>query len=141
VLNWDVVIQEIDEAYSSYATLDPMVTPLPWYRGVAHFSKNNTVAALDDFKRAYAIHPYHIHVLNNLATCYETSGDHFAAIEFYNKALAISPRFEESLLNLTAVYFNLGNYEEAYQTILKCGDSKNPKVKLFLAAVKSKIGD
>ena len=139
--DWDGVIREIDEASSSFATLDPMVTPLSWYRGVANFSKNNTAIAFEDFKSAYAIHPYHIHVLNNLATCYEMSGDHSTAIEFYNKALAISPRFEESLLNLTAVYFNLGKYEEAYQTILKCGDSKNPKATLFLAAVKAKLTD
>lgn len=136
--DWDGVIREIDEAYSEYATIDPMVTPLPWYRGVAFFSKNNTTEALKDFERAYAIHPYHIHVLNNLGTCYEVSGDHSKAIEFYTKALAISPRFEESLLNLTAAYFNSGRYEDAYQTLMKCNGSKNPKVGLFLAAVKGK---
>jgi O-antigen ligase len=136
---WDGVIQEIDEAYSYYAALDPMVTPLPWYRGVAYFSKNNTVEALKDFTEAYAIHPHHIHVLNNLGSCYERLGDHSKAIEFYIKALAISPRFEESLLNLTAVYFNVGKYEEAYQTILQCSDSKDPRAMMFLAAVKGKL--
>lgn len=136
---WDGVIREIDEAYSDCATLDPMVTPLPWYRGVANFSKNNIADALKDFEKAYTIHPYHIHVLNNLATCYEVSGQHLKAIELYSKALAISPRFEESLLNLTAVYFNLGKYVEAYQTILQCGDSKDPRAIEFLTAVKGKL--
>lgn len=136
---WDGVIREINEAYSDYAALDPMVTPLPWYRGVAHFSQNNTMSAMKDFEKAYAIHPYHIHVLNNLATCYEVSGDHLKAIEFYLRALAISPRFEESLLNLTAVYFNAGKYKDAYQTILQCSDSKDPRAMMFLAAVKGKL--
>jgi len=67
------------------------------------------------------------------------AGDHVRAIEFYTKALAISPRFEEPLLNLTAVYFNLGRYEEAYQTILKCAQSENPKAKMFLTSVKNKL--
>ena len=139
VLDWDGVIREIDEAYSEWATLDPMVTPLPWYRGVARFSTNDVDGALKDFEKAYEIHPNHIHVLNNLATCYEMKGDHGRAIEFYTKVLAISPHFEESLLNLTAVYFNAGRYEDAYRTIQQCGNSHDPRAPEFLAAVKARL--
>ena len=39
--NWPMVISEIDKGYSVFATLDPMSTPLQWYRGEANFLSNN----------------------------------------------------------------------------------------------------
>jgi O-antigen ligase len=139
MLDWDGVIKEIDEGYSPCATMDPMVTPLPWYKGVALFSKNEISEAKECFQEALTIHPNHLHVLNNLATCYEIESNHEKAVEYYSRALAISPRFEESLLNLTAVYFNTGNYEAAYRTIMRCSESKDPRAKEFLDAVKAKL--
>lgn len=138
--NWEDVISEIDKAYSKFYTMDPTAAPLSWYRGVANFSLDNINKAFKDFKRAYEIHPYHIHVLNNLATCYELLGNHNSAIDYYNKALVISPRFEEALINLGAVYYNRGKYEEAYKTLLRCDqNSKNLKLSTYLEIVKNKL--
>jgi len=131
--NWPAVISEIDKGYSVFATLDPMSTPLQWYRGEADFLMNNVSQALVDYKKAYKAHPYHIHVLNNLATCYELQGNHNEAIKYYNKALKIYPQFEESLINLGATYYNCGRYEEAYETLLRCNpNTKDPRLKEYL---------
>jgi O-antigen ligase len=138
--NWPMVISEIDKGYSAFATLDPMSTPLQWYRGEANFLLNNKQEALYDFKKAYKAHPYHIHVLNNLASCYELAGNHDEAICYYKKALKIFPQFEEALINLGATYHNSGRYEEAYKTLLRCNpNTQNPKLEQYLTSVKGKL--
>ena len=101
--NWNLVIHETDQAESLFYNMDPMSTPLPWYRGIANFSLGNIEGAFDDFKRAYEIHPNHIHVLNNLGTCYTLLGDHERAVEYYQRVLAISPKLDETLINLSVV--------------------------------------
>jgi O-antigen ligase len=138
--NWQKVISEIDKGYSVLATLDPTSAPLHWYRGEANFLLNNVPQAFEDYKNAYRAHPYHIHVLNNLATCYELQGDHNQAVRYYKKALGIWPQFQEALINLGATYYNSGRYEQAYQTLLRCkSDEPNPKVQKYLKAVKDKL--
>jgi len=137
---WPAVISEIDKGYSVFATLDPMSTPLKWYRGEANFLLNNIPEALEDFKEAYKAHPYHIHVLNNLATCYELEGNHERAIFYYKKALEIYPAFEDALINLGATYYNRGRYEEAYETLMRCNqNAKNQRLQQYLEAVKEKL--
>jgi hypothetical protein len=137
---WPAVISEIDKGYSVFATLDPMSIPLKWYRGEAGFLLNNIPEALEDFKEAYKAHPYHIHVLNNLATCYEMTGNHNLAINYYNKALEIYPEFEDALINLGAAYYNAGRYEESHETLLRCSQNEqNPRLQQYLKAVEKKL--
>ncbi len=100
---WEEVISEIDQAGSRFYTMDPFSTPIFWYRGLAEFSLGNTGKALEDFKKAYVIHPYHIHVLNNLGTCHALNGDHENAVICYQKALAIFPEFHEARRNLNRI--------------------------------------
>ena len=101
--NWDAVITEVRRANSWCYRMDPFSTPLSWYSGMANFSQGNIPAALGDFKAACQIHPNHIHVLNNLGTCYALSGDYDRADALYEKALAISPQFEEAHKNLEQI--------------------------------------
>ena len=115
---WPAVVREIDAAESLFANMDPAATPLAWYRGVANFTLGRGDAALRDFKEAYADHPHHVHVLNNLGTCHELRDDHEKALTYYNKALKISPTFGETLLNLAAVYHGQGDYTAAHTALL-----------------------
>ena len=139
--NWPVAIIEIDKGYSWWATLDPMSAPLKWYRGEANFLMNNIPQALEDFESAYKSHPYHIYVLNNLATCYEMTGDHDKAIAHYNAALQMYPEFEDALINLGAAYFNAGRYEESHKTMLRCKKTNNPRLQQYLKAVEEKLNE
>ncbi len=118
--NWPVVIKEIDRAHTRFVTLDPTAAPLLWYRGEANYLSGNISQALEDYQKAYKAHPYHIYVLNNLATCYELGGEHNEAINYYKKALKIQPQFEDALINLSAIYYTLGKYEKAYETLMQC---------------------
>ncbi|MBW8050742.1 MAG: tetratricopeptide repeat protein [Cytophagales bacterium] len=138
VNNWSLMIKEIDKAQSNFYTLDPMSTPILWYKGIAHFNLNNITEALNNFNLASFVHPYHIHVLNNIATCHELSGNHKQAIKYYQIALSISPVFEESILNLAAVYFNQGKVDDAYKVLRQWDTSRdNPKYITFLTTILS----
>jgi tetratricopeptide (TPR) repeat protein len=113
-----------------------MSAPIDWYMGVAHFTQGSINEAKICFDAAYKLHPYHIHVLNNLASCYESLGNHQHAISLYSKALDISKDFEESLLNLAAVYFNISDIQKAFETISKCSIySENPNYRVYLKAI------
>jgi len=138
--NWDGVITNITKAVTPFYTLDPAATPIHWYRGIANFSKGNYKSAFKDFQTAYDYHPNHLHVLNNLGTCFELNKDHENAIFFYKKALAISPVFYESAINLGAVYFNSRSYELALETFEQLsGTCKDPRVEKYLSITKEKL--
>lgn len=123
--NWPKVASHINKAITPYYTMDPMSTPLAWYRGTANFNLGKTDEAFEDFKKAYLINPYHVHILNNLGTCYELKKDHTTAINYFSKALSINPTLEEAILNLSASYFNSGMIDSAYQTIRKSSLNTN----------------
>ena len=137
---WETTIDEIDRAQSPFVNLDPAATPLAYYKGFAYFSLNNNNTAIENFREAYLDNPYHIQVLNNLASCYEVKGDHTSAIEYYKKALVVSPHLEQTLVNLAAVYYNMGNYEEAYWIITqKRSGPKDPRYDQFLRKISDKL--
>ncbi len=137
--NWNSVIKEINKSESAFYKIDPFSTPLKWYSGEAYFKTGNIESAFKDYKISSEINPYHIHVLNNLATCYEMKGNHFKAIENYKKAIHISPAFDDALLNLTAVYYNLGYIDSAFNAIVRVDTtSKNEKYLPFIEAIVNK---
>lgn len=134
--NWNGMIRESDKAKNDYFLLDPMSMPIDWYKGVALFSMGEIQKANHCFEQANLIHPYNIHVLNNLASSYESMNNHIEAEKLYLKAISISPGFEEALLNLSAVYFNNKNYIRAFETIGRCStNSTDPKYALFLPPI------
>jgi tetratricopeptide (TPR) repeat protein len=102
--DWQSVVLEIDKVDLRFYNLDPTSTPLSWYRGMANFSLKNIEEAHKDFQNAYARNPYHIHVLNNLGTCYALQQNFKKAKEYYQKSLSISPQFKEARHNLDLVY-------------------------------------
>ena len=103
IAQWDQVISAIDQADFRFYNMDPVSMPLVWYRGVANFSLNRLEAAFKDFQKAQVIHPYNIHVINNLGVCYALKGEYAQAIVLYQKALAIFPHFKKAQTNLHAV--------------------------------------
>ena len=117
--DWTSVVENIDKAYNkTYYELENTSTPLLWYRGVVYFNQQKYNLALKDFKEAYNVHPYHEHVLNNLASSYEITGNHTKAKQFYLEALSVNPTFKEVRINLAAILYNEKNYIQALDIIL-----------------------
>ena len=118
--NWNDVIKAIEKANNSvYYEMENTSTPLLWYRGVAYFNQQKYDLALNDFKDAYKVNPYHVHVLNNLATSFEMKGQSKTAKEFYRDVFKVNPKFKESRINLAAILFNEKKYVEALDVILQ----------------------
>jgi tetratricopeptide (TPR) repeat protein len=134
--NWLKVIKESNKATNTFYSIDPMSMPLEWYKGNALYNLGKIKEAEISFEKAQSIHPYNIHILNNLASCYENLNNHKKAVKTYNKALSISSNFEEARLNLSAVYYNQKKYEMAFKTIDLCPiNSTNKKYKKFLPTI------
>ncbi len=134
--DWNLLIEEVNQATNYYYQITPMTIPLSWYTGVAIFSLGNINESKLFFQKALKVHPYNIHVLNNLGSCYEKLNNHFLAELYYKKAIDISPNFEEVLLNLSAVYFNSKKFELSFQTIDKCSvNCSDEKYAIFLPVI------
>lgn len=115
--NWNKVIREIDDVNRIAYPIEPSATPVIWYRGVAYFQLQQIAKAKDDFLEAYAVNPNHMHVLNNLATCYALQGDMETGIAFYHKAIGVNNRFTDAYKNLMEVYWYLHRYDDAIRLI------------------------
>lgn len=118
--NWNYVIKATDKAYNpTYYEMETTSTPLLWYRGVAYFNQQKYDLALKDFKSAYKVNPYHVHVLNNLATSYQMRGDSEKAKKYYSTVFKVNPTFKETRVNLAAILYNEKKYVEALDVILQ----------------------
>ena len=118
--NWNYVIKAIDKAYNlTYYEMENTSTPLLWYRGVAYFNQQKYILALKDFEDAYKVNPYHVHVLNNLATSWQMKGDSKKAKKFYRDVFKVNPTFKETRINLAAILYNERKYTEALDVILQ----------------------
>jgi O-antigen ligase len=139
--DWQRVIVETDKADSPFYSMDPVSMPVAWYRGVANYSLGDMSNALKDFDKAYRIHPYNIHVLNNLASCYAILGDDHSAVRTYQEALALQPKFSHTLMNLSVVYFRMGRYGDAYDSLLLCGQGdKGGRIRAYRRIIENKLG-
>jgi tetratricopeptide (TPR) repeat protein len=148
--NWNGVLENTAKADNFFYTLDNTSVPVSWYEASALFNNGNIEDAFFAFGKAFEYHPYNLHVLNNLATCYEIRGDHENAIKLYNATLEISSRFEDALLNLIIVYYNLQQTDVAFDVLEKVDlQSMHPKfdrtlsvlIKSRVEAIQNKIDD
>lgn len=133
---WQNVIKEIDQAENYFTKLDPTATPLRWYSGLSWFNLGKMDMAFGDFQEAYKANPYHMHVVNNLATIYGNRGDYEKAIVYYKKALEISPDFTDAALNLSASLYNIRQIDSAYAVLRRVPVlNDNPNYKNIVQAL------
>ncbi|HBX51035.1 MAG: hypothetical protein A2275_09940 [Bacteroidetes bacterium RIFOXYA12_FULL_35_11] len=134
--NWAEVVSKTDIALDYFYQIDPVSTPLYWYRGLANYNMNKMQEAFSDFKKAYKINPYHIHVINNLGTCYALQQNTKEATRLFKESLKIAPNFSDASLNLCAVYFNDKKFTDAYTVFEKINpDTMNQKYIQFLKII------
>lgn len=132
----DQVIELLSQAESPFYQIDAFTTPLAWYIGLQYYNAGQMDSAILHFKRAYHLVPYHMHVVNNLASAYAEKGETTLAIRHYREVLKTYPQFEESRLNLIAVYYNSNQIDSAYAVLQKVDIHTNqPRFKPFLMAI------
>ena len=140
---WQKVIDEVEKADDFFTRLDPTATPLRWYSGLAWFNLGQKDKALADFRAAYQVNPYHMHVLNNLGTILGEKGEYDSAIGFFREAVRISPMFSEAVINLSSSLYNIGKTDSAYRVIRNAaGIQHQPNYeKVVKALVYKKVED
>jgi tetratricopeptide (TPR) repeat protein len=133
---WHKVIDESEKAESFFMQLDPTATPLKWYSGLAWYNLGEMNKALADFEEAFKVHPYHMHVLNNLATIVGKNGNTDRAKELYKESVRISPEFKDAALNLCVIYYNAGQLDSAYRVLRKVtGADEHPNYRNVVTAI------
>lgn len=134
--DYNTVINEVQKVNTSIYPMDPLSTPLYWYEGLAFYTKGDYINAQKLFKNAYAINPYHVHILNNLASSNIKNNNVEEGIDFYKKTLKIYPDFEETKFNLCAAYFNNNEADTALIYLNEIHPkTENPKYKTFIKAI------
>ncbi|MBN2461731.1 MAG: O-antigen ligase family protein [Candidatus Cloacimonetes bacterium] len=122
-----VIISRID---TRFMNMTHNGIPILWFRGNANFQLLRLIDAYRDFLAAYRNHPYHVYVMNNLATCHEIMGNRDKAIELYYKVLDISPAFEETLVNLSQIYYSNNELVKAYRILYRSyPGTRNPRIR------------
>ncbi|MEA3443229.1 MAG: O-antigen ligase family protein [Bacteroidota bacterium] len=139
---YEQVISEIEKAENVLYSVDNTAMPLSWYKASAYYSLGNIDKAFSEYQQSFSYHPNNMHVLNNLATCYEMKGEHEKAIDYFAKAIKISPHFEDALLNMVAVFYAKSDFENALLYLNKVkADSENPKYFISRKLVVNKVLD
>jgi tetratricopeptide (TPR) repeat protein len=139
--NWPLMVAELDRIDRRYYDMDPSSAPVAWYRGVARFEMGDQTGALADFHSALEVHPNHVHVLNNIATCQTLRGETGEAIRNYTRAIELAPRFEEARVNLASVLHGLGRDQDAYEVLTPlAADATSPRFLECFAPVKTALG-
>jgi O-antigen ligase len=139
--NWPLMVAHLDRIERRFYVMDPSSAPVVWYRGVARFEMGDRAAACDDFRTALEVHPNHVHVLNNLATCQTLGGEHDEAIRNYRRAIEIAPRFEEARVNLGSLLHSLGRDREAYEVLAPSApEATSPRFQECFRLVRAALG-
>lgn len=90
--NWPKVIKIIDDNYSLYATMvGYSVTPILYYRAVAHYHLRHSEKSFEDFLDSHKNHPNHASTLYNLGYYHSREKNYKQALHYYEIAEKIYP--------------------------------------------------
>ncbi|MDY6987579.1 MAG: tetratricopeptide repeat protein [Thermodesulfobacteriota bacterium] len=86
--------------------------------------------AIDEFKKALAVDPENVNVLNSLGVCYGVQGQLDLAIEAFEAAIHLEPKDVMATYNLGLAHLRQGDQEKALGLFLEAHglDGDNPEV-------------
>lgn len=119
ISNWNNLIREVVQIDTKIYSINNFSIPVVWYKGVAEYATQKHDKALLSFKDAYALNPYQVHVINNLAGSKLENGHFNEAILYYDEALSINPAHREILLNKSIAYFQKDSIEKSFQIFME----------------------
>jgi len=141
--NFPKMVVLSEQARSWAYDTDPTSTPVIWYTANGMFLTGQTEEACQLYQEARNIHPYHVHVLNNMGSCAEITGHPEEAIQLYLQVLKVAPPFDEAKLNLAAVEYNRGNPASAFNYLNSCSEEtrKSPQWKGFQERILKRLNN
>ena len=116
--DWKKMSYHAGAAKSSLFPLDYTATPIAWYQGMASFNMGSPGIAKLYFEEALRRNPYHLQVLNDLATAEDRLDDTANALKHYDQALNMAPYFVSAYMNKVILIYNTGKKESAYDLLL-----------------------
>ena len=141
--NNNSVVKEIDKASSWFSTIDPTSTPFKWYKGLALFKMGKTDMAINSFKAAKQVNPFHSNVYNSLGICYASKGEFKTAKEYFYKSTMLKPFSNEANISLAKIYLIENDEARAIEELYKADpDNKNISVtyrKLILKYLNQRV--
>jgi O-antigen ligase len=111
--DWPTVISAVEKIDPRICDLNPAASPMAWHSGIARFQSGDRSGAEADFLRALECHPWHLHVLYNLAVCRMAAGDTASARNYLTRVLAISPGFVQAAIQTAALSLKVGDIDAA----------------------------
>lgn len=122
---WQMELRYLNRVQGSFYSIDAFTAPVNWYKGTALVQTGRVKEGIEAFEKAYLAHPYHLGLLNNLASAHFLNSNYEKAEKYYKEALEISSTYKEVIVNLSMLYARVGKIERAYTTLLDC-DRKGP---------------
>ena len=86
--------------YDLLLARDPQNVEAVFHRAVAYMQENETLAAIEGFRRTLELDPGHARAENNLGVLFQLLKEHPRAIEHYRRAIRLDPSFHAALYNL-----------------------------------------
>lgn len=99
-------IRLAEKAYRPLYQMDPVSAPIRFFSGTGYLKLKDFKTATKHLEEAYALSPYHVQVMNNLAGCYYTFGEVDKAEKMYKEASELAPKYTDVLLSYGVVVFN-----------------------------------
>jgi tetratricopeptide (TPR) repeat protein len=118
------VIKYGEKSLSIFYNTDETSTPISSYIGWASLLINDNEKLNFHTYNAYCISPYDFEVLSNYAVVLLKNKRLEKAKEILLEAYQINPHSEQVLINLFILEYNIGNYEKAYNYIIKIKNHK-----------------
>lgn len=115
--NYNSMFTQAQDIDQNYLSIDNYSIPIYWYQGLALYAVGRKDLSLMANQKAYAVNPFQIHVINNLAGLYHENDSLQQALKLYNEVLHISPKQPDAILNKCAVLYNLGQTKNAFETL------------------------
>ena len=118
--HWIEMLHHAKEANALMTySIDPVSMPIGFYEGLADLNLKEQDASLKSFENALVVHPYNIHVVNNVAGIYQMRKQFKKSIEYYELSIKIAPYYKDGILNLCGAYFNNNQVNEAYNVLVE----------------------
>ena len=138
--NPTAVMKYATDAISPWLTLDEQTTPIYKHRGTALSMLNRQTDARNDLQKALIYHPNHVSTLVNIGTIYAREKQYAKAKKYFEQAMALFPKNQPAIKSLARVYYDTGDLEMAYATILKYDNNKpNPQIEQFRKMLREEL--